>query len=115
MLFFYDSVMVSQFTDTCKVGIKEITSVYPFFEDWINEIGYDMVYQNCYQQAINVFKMNTQLFPISFNVYDSLGDGYLANKQNKEAMFCFSEALRLNPNSKESKEKLDKLKMESGD
>ncbi|MEO1033661.1 MAG: serine hydrolase [Bacteroidota bacterium] len=55
--------------------------------------------------SIELFKLNTLLFKDEANVWDSLGDGYLANGNKKEAIVNFKKAINLG-----SEETLKKLK-----
>jgi CubicO group peptidase (beta-lactamase class C family) len=57
--------------------------------------------------ALELFKMNVQLYPEDGNLWDSLGDGYLANDQKEDAKKSFQKAIELG--NKESQEKLTKL------
>ena len=44
----------------------------------INAFGYSALNLKQFDLAINLFKLNVELFPNSWNVYDSLGEAYLA-------------------------------------
>lgn len=45
--------------------------------------------------ALEFFKLNVQLYPKDGNLWDSLGDGYKANKLNKEAIQSYQKAIDL--------------------
>jgi CubicO group peptidase (beta-lactamase class C family) len=47
-------------------------------EQEINSYGYGALGRGDVNLAIEIFKLNVALFPNSWNVYDSLGEGYLA-------------------------------------
>lgn len=53
-----------------------------FTEPIMNRLGYDDLQAGDTQAAIDLFKLNVIAYPDSPNVYDSLGDAYLANGQN---------------------------------
>ena len=89
---------------------KENTEDYKFYEWDVNRLGYDFLENKNADAAVEVFKMNTTLFPDSANTYDSLGDAYVAAGNEHEAIICFEKALELNPDFKSSQEKLDELK-----
>ncbi|WP_299162993.1 serine hydrolase [uncultured Tenacibaculum sp.] len=57
--------------------------------------------------ALNLFKSNVQLFPKDGNLWDSLGDGYMANNLQKNAIKSYRKAIELGYTN--SQEKLDKL------
>ncbi len=67
----------------------------------LNALGYVLLGKNQKKEAINVFYLNTLLYPNSNNVYDSLGEAYLLNNQKDLALKNYEKALSLNPESKE--------------
>lgn len=80
------------------------------FAEWdMNSAGYDMLQNGKTDEAIEIFKMNTELNPRSWNAYDSLGDGYVAKGDKENAKASYEKALELNPDYTGTKEKLDKL------
>ncbi|HTZ48279.1 MAG TPA: alpha/beta hydrolase [Verrucomicrobiae bacterium] len=52
-----------------------------FSEVVLNRVGYDHLQRGDKQGAIAILKVNASLYPNSPNVYDSLGDAYLADGQ----------------------------------
>lgn len=56
-------------------------------ENNVNGLGYRFLIINDINKAINIFKLNTKLFPNSANVYDSLGEAYLENGNKEQAIF----------------------------
>ena len=48
----------------------------PVPENLINSLGYRLIEDKKFDEAIAAFQRNVQLYPGSANVYDSLGDGY---------------------------------------
>jgi tetratricopeptide (TPR) repeat protein len=61
--------------------------------------------------ALSVFRINAALHPNSANVYDSVGDGYLKNGNKERALAFFEQALKLDPNVEETRNKYKKLLM----
>jgi Flp pilus assembly protein TadD len=57
-----------------------------------------------------VFKLNVQLHPESWNVYDSLGEAYAAAGDKKNAIANYEKSIQLNANSQGGKDALAKLK-----
>jgi tetratricopeptide (TPR) repeat protein len=78
-------------------------------EAMINSMGYQLLEMNKMDLAGQFFQMNVDYYPRSFNVYDSLGDYYLAIENKNEAIINFEIALSINENP-ESRKKLDALK-----
>lgn len=48
----------------------------PLPENLINSLGYRLMADKKFDEAIAAFQRNVQLYPGSANVYDSLADGY---------------------------------------
>jgi hypothetical protein len=62
-----------------------------------------------YQQALELFNLNVRNFPKSFAVYDSMGDAYAAMGDKTKASEFYKKALTINPNFKESQQKLENI------
>ena len=76
----------------------------------INTVGYRLLAEKKLDQAIEVFKLNTQLYPESFNTWDSLGEAYAAAGKKADAIENYEKSVKLNPNSESGKAALAKLK-----
>lgn len=76
----------------------------------MNVFGYALLGKNRVTDAIEVFKLNTEAYPNSANVYDSLGDAYQAAGRKDEAIRSYERALSIDPNYPSSLENLKKLK-----
>ena len=61
-------------------------------------------------EAIVIFKLNTELYPQSSNVYDSLGEAYMAKGDSEAAAANYKKSLELNPGNKNAVNMLKKLK-----
>ena len=79
-------------------------------ESAMNTFGYALLGKNRVADAIEVFKLNTEAFPNSSNVYDSLGDAYQAAGRKEEAIKSYEKALTIDPSYPSSIENLRKLK-----
>jgi glyoxylase-like metal-dependent hydrolase (beta-lactamase superfamily II) len=80
-----------------------------FDEAEFNQIGYQLMGQNKVKEAIEIFKMNVEMYPGSWNVYDSLGEGYMTDGQKELAIENYKKSLELNPDNINAKEVLEKL------
>jgi CubicO group peptidase (beta-lactamase class C family) len=79
-------------------------------EGQMNRLGYDLLYgAHRPQDAIGVFRLNVEDHPQSFNVYDSLGEAYMVNKEKELAIKNYQKSLELNPNNTNGAEMLKKL------
>ncbi|MBX2827548.1 MAG: serine hydrolase [Flavobacteriaceae bacterium] len=77
----------------------------------LNRLGYMTMRSEVHSDwSIDLFKFNTQLFPNEANVWDSLGDGCLAQGNKEEAILHFKKAIELG--SEETLEKLKKIQKE---
>lgn len=71
---------------------------YVQFESKFNQAGYDLLRGGKTEPAIFVFQLNTQLFPRSANVWDSLGEACWRAKQKDKAVEYYNKAIALDPN-----------------
>lgn len=77
-------------------------------EPEINGIGYAFLQQKDYEKAAMFFQVNIDNYPKNFNVYDSMGDCYLAQGDKANAEKFFKKALSIKY-TKEIMDKLDQL------
>jgi tetratricopeptide (TPR) repeat protein len=82
----------------------------PSTEHSINRAGYELMQNGKTKEAIELFKLNVQLHPQSWNVYDSLGEAYAATGDKAPAMQNYEKSIQLNPNNGPGKAALAKLK-----
>jgi tetratricopeptide (TPR) repeat protein len=68
-----------------------------FSEVVMNRVGYEHLQSGDVKGAIELLKLNAAAYPDSPNVYDSLGDAYLAAGQNEQALESAKKALELLP------------------
>ncbi len=66
-------------------------------EPELNVYGYQLLNQQKNDKAIEMFLLNTERFPKSANAWDSLGEAYAINGDNKKAIKAFEKSLSLNP------------------
>ncbi|MDQ3051216.1 MAG: DUF2911 domain-containing protein [Bacteroidota bacterium] len=66
-------------------------------EQQLNAYGYQLLAEDKKTDAIEIFKVNVKRYPDSWNVYDSLGDGYELSGNNKEALANYKIALSKAP------------------
>ena len=82
----------------------------PFDETKMNILGYQYLQSGKINEAIDLFKLNVQGYPLSANVYDSLAEAYMINKQDELAINNYTKSLELNPDNTNAIEMLNKLK-----
>ena len=78
-------------------------------ENNVNNFGYNFMGKNLFEKAYDFFQLNITNYPKSSNVYDSMGDWYVTEKDNKKAMEYFEKALTLE-NNPDTRKNLEKLK-----
>jgi tetratricopeptide (TPR) repeat protein len=75
----------------------------------LNGLGYFLLRNSKIDDAIKIFKFNTELYPKSSSGYDSLAEAYLEKGDKKKAIKYYAKALELNPNNTEIIEKLNRI------
>jgi len=75
----------------------------------LNTLGYTLRRQNKLPEAIAIFKVNVELYPNSWNVYDILGEAYMANGDKELAITNYKKSLELNPKNSGGVQMLKKL------
>ncbi len=83
---------------------------YDLDEDEINSLGYRLLSSRYINQAIKILKLNVELHPDSYNVYDSLGEAYMIGGKKQLAIENLKKALKLNPKDKNAEEMINKIK-----
>lgn len=78
-------------------------------EDRINELGYEALQAGHGKLAIDVFRINTELYPEGFNTYDSLGEAYLAAGDTTLAIKNYKKSVALNPENTHAAEVVARL------
>ena len=61
-------------------------------EDMVNALGYQFLGREEFDDAIEVFRYNVDLYPASANVYDSLGEALENSGKLEEAVKNYSKA-----------------------
>lgn len=83
---------------------------YNFKESQLNSLGYKLLQAGKIKEAVEILKLNVEAFPGSANVYDSLGEAYLADGNNAEALINYEKSLELNPGNNNAREMISKIK-----
>lgn len=81
-----------------------------FKESQLNTLGYQLLQGKRVKDAIEIFKLNVEQYPDSWNVYDSMGEAYAIDGQKDIAIKNYEKSLELNPDNKNGAEILKKLK-----
>ena len=78
----------------------------------LNEWGYTFMRNEELEKALEVFKLNTMLFPDSWNTYDSYGEALLKSNRKEEAIEMYEKSIEMNPENENGKQLLLKMKQE---
>jgi CubicO group peptidase (beta-lactamase class C family) len=112
----YARVLVTKGVDSAFCKLKELqadTTHYSLDENEMNEMGYALLHEISIirhkEKALEVLKLNTILFPESYNTYDSYGEALAKTGKKDEAIFMYRKSLELNPESESGKKALKKL------
>ena len=90
--------------------LKERNAEYYLNEAEMNNLGYSLMQGGNVKAAIEVFKLNVQEFPTSWNVYDSLGEAYMNDGQTALAITNYEKSIQLNSGNTAGKQILERLK-----
>lgn len=77
-------------------------------EGMFNNIGYELLSRKDYERSYYYFDLNVRNYPKSFNVYDSMGDYWLARGDKAKAAANFKKSLSLRETA-ETRKKLESL------
>jgi tetratricopeptide (TPR) repeat protein len=82
-------------------------------EKAINKYGYTfMRTHDGIENALRLFRLNVNLFPSSYRVYDSLGEGFMVAGNSEQAIANYEKSLSLNPANKNAQRILEKLRQQ---
>lgn len=75
----------------------------------LERLGYGMIYQESFERAIEIFKLDVALFPKSANSYDCLAEAYMKADNKELAIKNYKKSLELNPENDNAKKMLEQL------
>jgi tetratricopeptide (TPR) repeat protein len=84
-------------SDKSFIVLLNNTGRAPLNENEMNMTGYQFLLTGRAKEAAAVFKLNTQAFPKSSNVYDSYGEVLMALGNKTEALENYKKSVKLNP------------------
>ncbi|QDH79367.1 tetratricopeptide repeat protein [Echinicola soli] len=83
--------------------IKKEKAEYNVSEIMINGFGYGLMNAGKNQEALNILKLNTELYPEAANTYDSFGEILLKLGKTEEGVKNYKKSLELNPDNENAK------------
>lgn len=117
----YDSPLYVVYRDVLKGGAAAIrryrdarksSSGVRLTERQTNDLGYRLLAKKKNAEALEVFRINVEDYPDSWNAHDSLGEAYLALGQGEPAIRSYRRSLVLNPANANARNVLKQLKAE---
>jgi CubicO group peptidase (beta-lactamase class C family) len=84
-------------------------TVYPRLNSHFNSYAYYLKGENKLDEGLQVLLDAVELFPTDANLFDSVGEFYLAKEDKKKAIEYYKKALEIDPNLRSSIQALTKL------
>ena len=81
-------------------------------ESILNRLGYKELAKGEIETAIRIFELNVSKYPRSANVYDSLGEAFLAAGDSTNAKLNYEKSLELNPENTNARKILEEITAE---
>lgn len=109
----YGKTMATQGIAAAKslfATLKKDSLNYSLSEDELNVLGYQFLQNNKDDFAYEVFRVNVELFPSSWNAYDSYGEILLKMGRKEEAIKMYEKSLVLNPGNDNGKKMLEQIR-----
>ncbi len=104
----YPFKSAQEITRIVKKDFWKSVPEYNISEDAINLFGYELLNQKKLQDAEIIFKLNIELYPNSYNVYDSYGECLLLLGEIKDGIEAYQKSLALNPRNSNASDILKK-------
>jgi len=99
----FEKFSIGEITKGCELlsaRRKSYMAEYADLEFIMNRLGYIHLRKGEVPAALQLFRLNVDLFPHSYNVYDSYGESLMVNDQIELAIENYKKSLELNPNNK---------------
>ena len=87
-----------------SAGAREVESV-------INQFGYRFLGAGLSADALEIFELNTRIFPDAFNAWDSLGEAHMGLGKDEEAVSAFRHSLELDPENENAKAMIERIRL----
>jgi len=80
----------------------------------LNQVGYELLFSEKTDQAIEFFTLNTEMFPDVANVWDSLAEAWRKKGDNAKALKFYKRALSIRPDMPSAKQAVEELEASTG-
>jgi len=78
-------------------------------EGTLNSLGYILAGEGRLGNALSAFRINSELYPEAWNVWDSLGEGHEMLGQVEQALKYYRKSVKINPENTHGVEKIKQL------
>jgi CubicO group peptidase (beta-lactamase class C family) len=92
-----------------RVMQKSADPDYNYAESVLNSYAYILLRADKVDAAIKIFMLNAEIYPGSFNAYDSLADGYEKSGNKALAIESCKKALQIDPSNEYEKNRINTL------
>jgi tetratricopeptide (TPR) repeat protein len=99
---------IDEIVDFVRKEDRKLTQ-YDLRETWFNHFGYNLMREGKNEDALKIFKLNTELYPDSFNAFDSYGECLLESGDKENAIIAYKKSLELNPDNKNAEKVLSEI------
>jgi hypothetical protein len=99
--------------DAVKAFRADPLNEYVTPESLLNRLGYELLNEHKTEAAVMVFRINTEEFPDSANVWDSLGEAYMIQGNAQDAIRNYERSLELNSRNGNARAMIQRLKASS--
>jgi len=79
-------------------------------EDVINTLGYQAMQTGDTARALEFFQLNIDMYPKSFNVWDSMAEALMYKGELKKSIDYYERSIALNPNNENAKDMIKRMK-----
>jgi CubicO group peptidase (beta-lactamase class C family) len=93
--------------------IKDNKDEFRVSEREMNQLGYVFLMEGKIKEAVNVFRLNVEVFPESANVYDSYGEALAAAGDKENAIVNYKKSIELDPSNEHGKKVLEELQKDT--
>ena len=107
------SIILEEGTGRAAQVYREIRSSDPgyllFKEENLNNLGYQFLRDKRVKEALEIFRLNVEAYPQSWNAYDSLGEAFMVDGDKELAIQNYKKSLELNPQNTNAVQMLNRL------
>jgi CubicO group peptidase (beta-lactamase class C family) len=108
----YAAALYEKGIDFATVKFNELktdTAHYFMNEGALNICGLELMWDGYYPLALEALKLNTFLYPNSWNTYDSYAEALWFSGKKEEAIAMYQKSIIMNPDNKSGKDMLQKI------